>query len=111
MRRFSPMGCLVALAVMAFPGGALRAQEAQTGACFNIVMGNTDKSEVGAFLLNRCSGESWILMRARQSAKGGRSYRWSHIDAGPSGPPSPPAERATANSSKCFTFQGRRFCE
>jgi hypothetical protein len=103
-------GCLVALASVANSSGAARAQDAQTGGCFSIVTGNTDRPEAGAFLLNRCTGQSWILMRAHQSAKGGHSYRWSPI-AGPSDPPSRPVESAATKSSKCFTFQNRRFCE
>jgi hypothetical protein len=104
------VGCWVALALIAFPTKAVRAQDAQTGTCFSIITGNTDRPEAGAFLLNRCSGQSWILVRAYQSAKGGYSYRWSPI-AGPSDPPSRPVESAATKSSKCFTFQNRRFCE
>jgi hypothetical protein len=102
---------LIVLALTALLAGAVRAQDAQTGGCFSIVTGNTDRPEAGAFLLNRCTGESWILVRAHQSAKGGHSYRWSPIQAGPSHVPSSPAGSAAAKSSKCFTFQNRRFCE
>ena len=103
------VGCLVALALIASPTKAVRAQDAQTGACFSIITGNTDRPEAGAFLLNRCSGQSWILVRAHQS-KGGPSYRWSAI-AGPFDRPSVPVESTATKSSKCFTFQNRRFCE
>lgn len=104
------VGCLVAFALTAFSATAVRAQDAQTGACFNIIVGNADKPEAGAFLLNRCSGQSWILVRARQSSKGGPNYRWSPV-AGPFDRPSVPVESTATKSSKCFTFQNRRFCE
>src|SRR5215470_16639213 len=113
------VGCLVAFALIVFSTRVVRAQDAQTGACFSIITGNSERPDAGAFLLNRCSGESWILLRARQS-KGGLSYRWSPI-AGPSERPAVPAEstatkprpiESTATKSgKCFTFQNRRFCE
>jgi hypothetical protein len=113
------VGCLVALALTAFSTKAVRAQDAQTGACFSIIVGNADRPEAGAFLLNRCSGQSWILVRARQSSKG-PSYHWSPV-AGPldrspvpaesTATKSRPVESTATKSSKCFTFQNRRFCE
>jgi hypothetical protein len=104
------VGCLVALALIASPTKAARAQDTQAGACFNIIVGNADKPEAGAFLLNRCSGQSWILVRARSASKGSPSYRWSPV-AGPFDRPSVPVESTATKSSKCFTFQNRRFCE
>jgi hypothetical protein len=110
---------LAALAVILASAGVVRAQDAPTGACFSIIAGNSDKPGAGAFLLDRCSGQSWILVRSHQS-KGGPSYRWSPI-AGPFERPTAPAESAATKSrpvestatksSKCFTFQNRRFCE
>jgi hypothetical protein len=114
-----PVGGLVALALIAFSTRAVRAQDAQTGACFSIITGNSERPDAGAFLLNRCSGQSWILVRAHQT-RGGPGYRWSPI-AGPfdqptvpvesTAPKSRPVESTATKSSKCFTFQNRRFCE
>jgi hypothetical protein len=71
--------CFVALTLLGLPIEAARAQDGPTGACFSIIAGRADTPEAGTFLLNRCSGQSWILMRP---AKGGRGYRWSPIEAG-----------------------------
>ena len=81
------VGCLVALALIASPTKAARAQDTQAGACFNIIVGNADKPEAGAFLLNRCSGQSWRLrMTIKVAINGygriGRNILRGHYEGG-----------------------------
>jgi hypothetical protein len=65
-----------------------------------------------AILLNRCSGETWLLVRTH---KADHVYRWrpiaidrAEIAVPLSPPPVPTIAKPTA---KCFVFDGRQFCE
>ena len=71
-----------------------------------------------AILLDRCSGQTWQLLRSSGGRYGAR-YAWYPLNRqeGASAPPRttsaaavPAAVRAPANS-KCFSFNGRTFCE
>jgi hypothetical protein len=98
--------------------------------CFEVT-GASDRAE-GAILLNRCTGQTWILtrtVRPSRTGNGPAAYRWSAIPAAktqvaanPLPPPEPvppvparpvtaPSAPASTSTAKCFTFQGRRYCE
>ena len=95
--------------------------EPQPNACFEIIPARQNARPEGAFLLNRCTGQSWLLTRidgarARQAAVVG--YRWSLLAADDiemkKSSPRPDARvpaRARPSADKCFNFQGRQFCE
>jgi hypothetical protein len=121
--------------------GQTSQSEAPSGICFTVVAAHGQAE--GAILLNRCSGESWILIRNHQSVgneigSGQFEYRWdpiaipdTQVKANPSTSPklprpasqkialNPSQRRPKArvlrpvsqNNAKCFTFQGRQFCE
>ncbi len=90
-----------------------------SGACFDIVRPLT-AAAAGAILLNRCTGQTWILVRSRTKNSKAFAYRWRPIahsttefaaDA-PRVPGAPRLRRpAGGNSDRCFTFQERQFCE
>ena len=66
--------------------------------------------------LNRCSGQTWILVRTyRPAAKGNPGqyvYQWSALASeGPEARLREPTQAPAAGGDKCFVFQGRRFCE
>jgi hypothetical protein len=87
-------------------------------ACFDIARPPTSTA-AGTILLNRCTGETWILLRNRTRNGEAFIYRWRPIARGAaevaanSHPRVAPRVRlpANPNSDKCFIFQGRRFCE
>lgn len=101
-------------------GPAASAQGAEgtppSGACFDIVRSD---ATVAAILLNRCTGQTWILVRRRGRHGNEFAYRWRPVARGATevaaNPPAPVVPHvhipASPNSDKCFTFQGRRFCE
>ena len=109
---------LMIAALLTEPAADASAQtaEAQTH-CFDIIaVRNTDRLD-GSILLNRCTGQTWLLSR---NARRGRvpGYRWNLLvaDGGEISKPLLRAEpRMTAplgsSSGKCFDFQGRQFCE
>ena len=95
--------------------GAAAAQE-QRGPCFDVVAGPAETRPIGAILLNRCSGQTWILVRTyRPAAKGNPGqyvYQWSALASeGPEARLREPTPAPAAGGDKCFVFQGRRFCE
>jgi hypothetical protein len=91
--------------------------EAQASPCFDIVTVRDIAKLNGAILLNRCTGQTWLL--TRNARRGGAlGYRWNLLvaDGGESGKSFPrPEVRMPAivapSTSKCFVFQGRQFCE
>jgi hypothetical protein len=114
--------------------GQASRSDASSRICFTVVTAHGQAE--GAILLNRCSGQSWILIRDHQSlgtenGSGQLEYRWSpiatpdtQVAVNPSTSPKhvyldPPFKRPKArvlrpisqNNAKCFTFQGRQFCE
>lgn len=127
-RRHAFAACLLAGALAGAPTLRALAQAPEAmqpnGACFEVVATHAGTQPEGAILLNRCSGQTWMLVRTRQPSEkdgnGGQgAYRWSPIKTADTQvaitPPAPLKIRApkptSQTSDKCFTFQGRRFCE
>jgi hypothetical protein len=114
--RCRPARYPIAMALIGlWTGGACAQETAARGACFDVVTGPAETRPAGAILLNRCSGQSWILVRAYQAPTKGNPaqfvYRWSALASEFAEPRPRPAEPAAAAGDKCFVFQGRRFCE
>jgi hypothetical protein len=52
---------------------------AQQRECFTVVMSNrTSGDALGSILLDRCTGNSWILVRVNLSS-GSTAFRWSPL--------------------------------
>ena len=88
-------------------------------ACFEVTLAQTKPSLTDVMLLNRCSGETWLLVRTHKTDQlpqtSGFVYRWRPIaidraEEGNQVPPRPVPEIPKA-SAKCFIFDGRQFCE
>jgi hypothetical protein len=123
---------LTAATVCAVSIGPAAAQspEAPEGACFQIIPAQPHTVPASPILFNKCSGQSWVLVRSPRRGtegwRGGRlAYRWAPLAIqaasspqastrnGPRMGQSKPGE-ATAMATKerkCFTFDGRKFCE
>jgi hypothetical protein len=88
--------------------------EQPAGVCFEIIAAQAGTEPGSAMLLNRCSGQTWLLLKIYQAATRRFVYRWSPLGsatsetAPPSGRGSPEFTKPT--DGKCFTFQGRQFC-
>lgn len=84
--------------------------------CFEIVASHGDRP-AGAILLNRCTGQTWILTRAYGKHSVAVAFRWTPIATGGAAPAnSPPARRHVRlvikpQTDKCFIFKERRYCE
>jgi hypothetical protein len=106
-RYFIALGLIVGSA-----GEALAQAPASQATCFDVLMPPSDSQPAGAILLNRCSGQTWILVRTYQPhARGIPAYRWSPVASDAANPKPPAPAPATVTGDKCFIFQGRRFCE
>ena len=124
MKIMTASGCrtaclIIAALTMELPAADVSAQtaEAQASPCFDIITVRNTAQPGGAILLNRCTGQTWLL--TRNARRGGAlAYRWNLVvaDGGEIGRPLPrPEVRMPAivapSTSKCFAFQGRQFCE
>ena len=113
---------LISLTLISVPLGRAIAQsetERPAVACFEVTLAQTKPSLTGVMLLNRCSGETWLLVRTHKTDQlpqtSGFVYRWrpiaiDRVEKATELPPHPvPAIRLP--TAKCFIFDGRQFCE
>ena len=109
---------MIATVLIELPAADASAQAAEAQAhCFDIIAPRNTAQPDGSILLNRCTGQTWLL--SRNARRGGvLGYRWSLLvaDGGEIGKPLPRLEpRMPApvgpSTGKCFSFQGRQFCE
>jgi hypothetical protein len=118
-----PLVALGLLGVSASPTLAQSAPAGTTlGACFEVIRAQA-KSYRGAILLNRCNGDSWVLVRTHANDRqrlhpGSVAYRWQPIAMGRTETALPSVSRPNVQvphipkvRSKCFIFEGRQFCE
>ena len=97
--------------------------DAPASFCFNIITTRRTAQFDGAILLNQCTGQTWLLTKRQGGASG---YRWNlliadGLEINNSSPrpevriPARPNMETPApmhpRTEKCFTFQGRQFCE
>jgi hypothetical protein len=62
-------------------------------------------------LINKCTGQTYVLARATSKGKAGASaYRWVPI-ALSDGKEEKQAPTAAPAGRKCFSFDGRHFCQ
>ena len=87
-------------------------------ACFEVTLAQTKPSLTGAMLLNRCSGETWLLVRTHKTNQFPQTtsgYRWQPIAIDrvkeAIEPPPGPVPAIPKQTAKCFIFDGRQFCE
>jgi hypothetical protein len=116
-------GLLISLTLVSVPLGRAVAQsepERLAVACFEVTLTQTKPSLTDAILLNRCSGETWLLVRTHKTDHlpqtiSGFAYRWrpiaiDRVEKAIELPPRPiPA--IPQSTAKCFVFDGRQFCE
>jgi hypothetical protein len=95
--------CAAVLALAVSIDSAARAEAQASMTCFEVVPAQAGVQP--AILIDRCSGRTWQLVR-RAHAGG---YRWRALSRD-GGHPAPAAAPATGEA-KCFTFEGRKFCE
>ena len=109
---------LLAVLLVGLPVETTSAQpiDAQT-LCFDIVSPRDAALLDGSILLDRCTGQTWLL--SRSGKRGGMIvYRWTMLAAEgdlirkPLARPEPSVPAPVRPSTgKCFSFQGRQFCE
>jgi hypothetical protein len=108
--------CLVAAFLTAMAGSATAESSGRSDVCFDVLAVRPEAGLVGTILVNRCNGQTWILVRDYQSptkkkSAGTPGYRWSLVQKTLTEPTVSDLAGPAKADSKCFTFQGRRFCE
>ncbi len=114
----------VAAAALAAGMGLCNPAQAQTAStppaanCIEVIAAQPGASP--AIMLDKCSGQTWQLLRS-SSGRHGVRYSWYPLtrqDAGAvppratsAGAPAVSRKPATAANNKCFSFNGRTFCE
>lgn len=99
----------VAVLGMTISADALRAQEPGQGVCFELHPAASAQPPHAPLLLNRCTGETFILVAGSSSKKrlaAPSGYRWLPVSKGRA----IPAVTAPAAGTKCFAYDGRKFC-
>ena len=104
---------LTSIALLAGSAGQAAAQSRE-GQCFEVLAAQPNIAPGGPLLVDKCSGQTWLLTKSHQRSRaGGITYRWSPVPVDhPAVAKAPaPVAPAAATRERCFTFQGRQFCE
>jgi hypothetical protein len=126
--RFAPSLFVAALSGFLASGASAQTPEAPQpgGFCFEVIAAHGDAQAPGAILLDRCTGQTWVLNKTyRPAGKGSRGtqvfYRWKPIATentrvafNPPAASRPAVSRPAASPlarEKCFVFGGKRYCE
>src|SRR5262249_50577971 len=95
-------GAVGAAALLVLAVGPARAQAPHS--CFEIVPAQAGVQP--AILIDKCSGRTWQLARGRRGA-----FRWTGLSRDDGATATAAATAPATGASKCFTFEGRKFCE
>ena len=84
--------------------------------CFEIITAQPASGPRKPFLINKCTGETWILAKSRCSSKKRKmpkpGYYWVRVSRQDTSAVSKSAsEPPGVLRDRCFEFVGRRFCE
>jgi hypothetical protein len=87
--------------------------------CYEIIVPQRQTPPDSPLLFNKCTGETWLLVRTGKWNARTRGYRWVSLEAdnpariNPDArvAPSAPAAKPPAPGEKCFEMAGRRYCE
>ena len=89
-----------------------------TAPCFEIIPARTGIEPPVPMLVDKCSGRTWLLTRGGRRSGHDRAspygYRWTLIEAEQDVAKTTDKLRAASadkQDGKCFTFNGRKFCE
>lgn len=107
---------LVALSVAAalFIAPQSHAQTPATSlqSCFQLIPGQPEVPPQAPLLLNTCTGEAFVLTRAKRANARSAPFEWLEI-AKPgvaATDPTKGAPEAKAGRDNCFTYNGRSYC-
>jgi hypothetical protein len=71
-----PLSCAALLLALATPDAGAEPRDAQPKDCFTVTMSNAKNGgNLGSILLDRCTGNSWVLARTRLG-DGRETTRW-----------------------------------
>jgi len=99
-----PLAAGVAVVLASLLAAAAPAQAQTPGACFEVVAAQAGVQP--AILVDKCSGKTWQLIKGRRGA-----YRWTALSHDDGAPAASAAAAPATGAGKCFTFEGRKFCE
>lgn len=106
---------LLACGLLLGPAAAI-AEQAPPGpggsACYELIPAAANTLPGAPMLVNKCSGQTYVLTRvpSRVKAAGHHVYWWRPIALGDATETKPRPAAAAPAGSKCFAFDGRRFC-
>jgi hypothetical protein len=106
--RASP--AIAVAAMLLLPANAALSQNADA-VCFEVIPARPNIEPPAPIMIDKCSGRSWVLTR------NGKSYRWSIIALETEKAKTADrvqnegAAASGGGSTKCFTFNNRKFCE
>ena len=105
--RFAVLAPLAALFCLSLP--ALARADDPAPACFQMLPATPDTLPGSPMLLNKCTGDTYVLSRVRYKKKSRvrTIYRWVPIAIGDR--QAQPVPKVSGGEN-CFEFNGRRFC-
>jgi hypothetical protein len=84
------------------------------GVCFEMIPAIPKTLPGAPILLNKCTGDSFVLSRLGPNAPGGRKaeppYQWLPIGRAVTAEGKAKFEQSGSVGAKCFSYDGRHFC-
>ena len=84
------------------------------GVCFEMIPASPKTLPGTPILLNKCTGDSYLLARKQPTAAGGRkaeaAYQWLPIGGAVAIEGKAKLEQSNSVGAKCFSYDGRQFC-
>ena len=91
------------------PSSAMAQSAAPASSCFEILPAMPNVVPTSPILLNKCTGSTHVLRRVERG-KGRVGYEWLPIEM-QEAQQAPERPAKTSSGRKCFSFDGRQFCE
>lgn len=78
-----------------------------SSACYEMIPADANTLPGSPMLINKCTGETYVLTRAAAKASGSPKYRWLPVAMGDA---LSVTTKVAPTGRKCFSFDGRQFC-
>lgn len=98
-------------------GSPVQAQTsaASASSCFQVIEGNADVPPAAPILLDRCTGETFVLTRLRRGGGIAAPFEWVPLTKGraaetETSSSTPTVKSPAAGKAGCFTYNGRSYC-
>lgn len=101
----------VGLGMIAGASAAQAQAPPTSGPCFQVIAGQADVAPAAPMLVDRCTGETFVLVRGPRNDGKAASYVWTPLGKSAAEPAVRPTSTAkAATKAGCFDYNGKSYC-